>query len=703
MTAAGGDASLLGPDEDLLGRIGAFVELHVEQGRALAPMGAAIGVAEGIWPHGRWRFDFAGRADHAGTARLADRNDPMLPYASTVLAARRLAGEHGAVATFGKVIAEPGGANGVNSAVRAWLDARAPDEETLAKTAAAIGAAAAAAAAEHGVTFAAAQESYTPLVRFDESLRDRITGVLAAAGITAPVLPTGAGHDAGILAARIPTAMLFVRNPTGVSHSPAEHAEEADCEAGVHALALVLEDLAAVTRRRWLADLAWLPGQGVCRDVLIEADGDRFTSVTPVARRLPAASDAERLRGLTLPGLANAHSHAFHRALRGTTQADRGTFWTWRERMYEVAARLDPDSYLALARAVYAEMALAGITCVGEFHYLHHQPDGTPYADPNAMGHALIQAAAEAGLRITLLDTCYLTGGLDKTGVLPLAGPQVRFGDGDGSRWADRAEAFGPDHRGLLAPHARAGAAIHSVRAVPPEHMHPVVAWTARHGAPLHIHMSEQRAENETCRAVYGVSPAQLLYDEDVLGPRTTVVHATHVSAADLELLGGSQVFACLCPTTERDLGDGLAPARPLAAAGCTLTLGSDSHAVIDILEEARGVEYAERLARRSRGHFTAETLLQAATSAGHTSLGWPDAGQIAPGARADLVTVSLDSLRTAGAPDDLALETAVFAASAADIGTVVIGGRDVVRDGVHLLVPDVPAGLARTIRAVLG
>ena len=244
MTAAGRDASLLGPDEDLLARVGAFVELHVEQGRALAPLGAAIGVAEGIWPHGRWRFDFAGRADHAGTARLADRNDPMLPYASTVLAARRLAAEHGAVATFGKVIAEPGGVNGVNSAVRAWLDARAPDEETLAETADAIRAAADAAAAEQGVGFEASRESYTPLVRFDEGLRDRITGVLGAAGITAPVLPTAAGHDAGFLAARIPTAMLFVRNPTGVSHSPAEHAEQADCEAGVHALAVVLEDLA---------------------------------------------------------------------------------------------------------------------------------------------------------------------------------------------------------------------------------------------------------------------------------------------------------------------------------------------------------------------------------------------------------------------------------------------------------------------------
>src|SRR4029077_6376456 len=152
-------------------------------------------------------------------------------------------------------------------------------------------------------------------------------------------------------------------------------------------------------------------------------------------------------------------------------------FWTWRERMYQVAARLDPDSYRVLAPAVYAEMAPAGITCGAESHYVHPQPDGKPYADPNAMGHALIQAAAEAGLRITLLDTCYLTGGLDKTGVLPLAGPQVRFYDGDGSRWADRAEALGPGPPGALAPHRPPGPAIHSVRAVPPEQMHPVVAW----------------------------------------------------------------------------------------------------------------------------------------------------------------------------------------------------------------------------------
>jgi beta-ureidopropionase / N-carbamoyl-L-amino-acid hydrolase len=244
MTAAGCDASLLGPRPDLLDGLAAFVELHVEQGRALAPLGAALGLAEGIWPHGRWRLAFSGRADHAGTARFADRNDPMLPYASTVLAARQAAAERGALATFGKVIAEPGGANGVSSTVTAWLDARAPDEDTLADAVTAVRSAAEFSCTEHGVSLSVRQESYTPVVRFDQWLRDWIAGVLAAAGIPAPLLPTGAGHDAGVLAARVPTAMLFVRNATGVSHSPAEHADLADCEAGVRALALILEDLA---------------------------------------------------------------------------------------------------------------------------------------------------------------------------------------------------------------------------------------------------------------------------------------------------------------------------------------------------------------------------------------------------------------------------------------------------------------------------
>jgi N-carbamoyl-L-amino-acid hydrolase len=244
MTAAGLDAGRIGPRDDLLGAVGAFVELHVEQGRALAPLGAAVGVAEGIWPHGRWRLDFCGRADHAGTARFADRRDPMLPYAATVLAARQAAERASALATFGKVIAEPGGSNGVPSAVRAWLDARAPDEDTLRDTVTKVRIAAEEFSAEHDVTLTVRQESYTPVVRFDAGLRDRIAATLAAAGLPPPVLPTGAGHDAGVLAARLPTAMLFVRNPTGISHSPAEHADLADCDAGVRALAAVLQDLA---------------------------------------------------------------------------------------------------------------------------------------------------------------------------------------------------------------------------------------------------------------------------------------------------------------------------------------------------------------------------------------------------------------------------------------------------------------------------
>ena len=286
--------------------------------------------------------------------------------------------------------------------------------------------------------------------------------------------------------------------------------------------------------------------------------------------------------------------------------------------------------------------------------------------------------------------------------MLPLTGPQLRFGDGDAARWAARAADLGYDQHGMISPHAKAGAAIHSVRAVPRDQMHAVVAWAHRAVPRCTCTCRSSRPRTTRARRSTASRPARLLYEADVLGPRTTVVHATHVDAADLDLLGGSGVFACLCPTTERDLGDGLAPAQALAAAGCTLTLGSDSHAVIDMLEEARGVEYAERLARRARGHFTAETLLGAATCAGHASLGWPDAGEIAPGAWADLVTVSLDSARTAGAGSDVALEAAVFGATAADVRTVVIGGRDVVRDGVHLLLPDVPGELSRAIRTVL-
>ena len=244
MAAAGQDPAGIGPDPELAAGIGAYVELHVEQGRALAGLDAAVGVAEGIWPHGRWRLAFTGRADHAGTTRLTDRHDPMLAGAVAILAAREAAARHGALATVGKVAAEPGAVNAISSAVTAWLDARAPDEPRLRAVVDDVLAQARAAAAAHGVDLAASEESVTPAVDFDAALRDRMVATLAAAGIRAPVLATGAGHDAGVLAAQVPAGMLFVRNPTGVSHSPAEHAEPGDCATGVTALAAVLEDLA---------------------------------------------------------------------------------------------------------------------------------------------------------------------------------------------------------------------------------------------------------------------------------------------------------------------------------------------------------------------------------------------------------------------------------------------------------------------------
>lgn len=402
---------------------------------------------------------------------------------------------------------------------------------------------------------------------------------------------------------------------------------------------------------------AWL-GDRVARDVLIEVTDGVITAVTP---NLPPAG--ERLPGLVLPGLANGHSHAFHRALRGRTHG-RGSFWTWRDLMYSVAGRLDPDSYFTLARAVYGEMALAGITAVGEFHYLHHGPDGVPYADPNAMGHALIAAAAEAGIRITLLDTLYLSSGVDGA---PLEGVQRRFGDGDVDGWATRVAGL------TAAPHGRVGAAVHSVRAVPARFL-PEMAGRG----PLHVHLSEQRAENEQCLAVHGCTPTELLDRHGLLGPDTTAVHATHLTDGDVKLLGASRTTVCLCPTTERDLADGIGPARRLADAGAPLSLGSDSHAVIDPFEEARGLEMDERLATRRRGHFPAAELIAAAT--GHAALGWDDAGAIAPGKRADLVAVSLGSVRTAGTEPG----QAVFAATAADVTHVVAGGRFIVRDGRH-------------------
>ncbi|MFJ9829620.1 formimidoylglutamate deiminase [Streptomyces sp. NPDC101160] len=441
----------------------------------------------------------------------------------------------------------------------------------------------------------------------------------------------------------------------------------------------------------WL-EHAWLDTNvepGVVLDVST-TDG-RITAVRTGAEAPPPG--AVVLRGFTIPGLANAHSHAFHRALRGTVQVGSGTFWTWREVMYTVAQKLTPDSYFALARAVYAEMALAGITSVGEFHYLHHAPGGTPYADPNAMGEALIAAAAEAGIRITLLDTAYLSSGF---GAAPEP-HQLRFSDGTADAWAERVSAL-KERAGV-----QIGAAIHSVRAVPADQLSTVAQWAEARRAPLHVHLSEQTAENDACQAAHGMTPTQLLAEHGVLGSRTVGVHNTHMTDADISLIGSTATGTCMCPTTERDLADGIGPAVALQRAGSPLSLGSDSHAVIDLLEEARAMELDERLRTRTRGHWTAAALLRAATADGHAALGWADAGRLEAGALADFTTIALDSVRTAGPVPRLAAETAVFAASAADVRHTIVGGRQVVRDGAHVSVPDVAQALADSIAAVRG
>jgi formiminoglutamate deiminase len=447
---------------------------------------------------------------------------------------------------------------------------------------------------------------------------------------------------------------------------------------------------AALPETTFHAEYAWLGGDRAARDVAINVRGGRIVDVRP---GVPAThlAGAWRLTGLVLPGLVNTHSHALHRALRGRVESGATDFWQWRARMYAVAERLDPDLLFRLARATYAEMALAGITTVGEFHYLHHAPGGRRYADPAVMSTALVAAATEVGIRLTLLDTCYLQGDVDGA---PLSGVQRRFGDGSWEAWAERASRLqaGP----LVLP----GAAIHSVRAVPRQALAPTAEFAGRTGRPLHVHLSEQPAENVACRRAYGMSPTELLADAGVLTGAATAVHATHVSESDVAALGSAGTCVSMCVTTERDLADGIGPARALADAGSPIAVGSDGHSVIDLFEEARGVEMDERLRTGARGHFSSAELASALTGNGARSLGW-DAGRLEAGGLADLVSVNLDSARTAGARVDDPLAPALFTATAADVDTVVVGGEVIVASGCHRHL-DVPAELGAAIAAVL-
>jgi formiminoglutamate deiminase len=428
---------------------------------------------------------------------------------------------------------------------------------------------------------------------------------------------------------------------------------------------------------------AWLGGNKLTADVLIAIEDGSIASVRAGS---PAPADAQRLHGVVLPGFANAHSHAFQRALRGRTHGSAGSFWTWRKQMYALAASLEPDSMLAVARATFGEMALAGITLVGEFHYVHHNVSGTPYEDPNAMGLAVIEAARQAGVRLTLLDACYLHGGLEPDPV------QKRFFDRDVEAWCSRTEPLADS------PHVRVGAAIHSMRAVQPEPAAIVARWAAQREMPLHAHVSEQVAENEACIEVYGATPVGLLHFAGALNDRFTAVHATHLRDEDAQLLGAARACVCMCPTTERDLADGIGPATGLQETGVQLALGSDAHAMIEPLEEARAVELDERLGSGIRGRLRGYQLLEAATRNGYASLGWASGGVIARGAPADLVALRTDSVRLAGTPDDALLDALVFAGAAADVTDVIVAGEVIVRDSKHVSID-----VARELSAAVG
>ena len=369
-----------------------------------------------------------------------------------------------------------------------------------------------------------------------------------------------------------------------------------------------------------------------------------------------------------LPGLVNVHSHTFQRAIRGRTEhrtAAHDDFWTWREAMYHAATKLSPDDIYDVARMAFMEMALSGITHVGEFHYVHHQPNGEPYDDPNLLARQIIRAAESVGIRLTLLMCAYARAGYEK----PANPGQARF-------ITPTAELFLERFEELDAPNA--GIAPHSIRALPLEYIRELVRYAETKKLPVHMHVSEQPGELDECRREHGTSPVALLAREGLLSERFTGVHAIHISDEEVEALASAGAAVCACPTTERNLGDGISRADSLLAAGVPICFGTDSQIQIDLLEDARALEYHLRLQRLQRVVLAvdlAQPLLDIATRNGSRSLGAENAD--------DYFTIDLRDPSIAGAPNELA---AVFSLERTAIRDVFVDGRQIVRDGKHPL-----------------
>jgi formimidoylglutamate deiminase len=379
-------------------------------------------------------------------------------------------------------------------------------------------------------------------------------------------------------------------------------------------------------------------------------------------------------RALLLPGMVNAHSHAFQRTIRGATHRrgahDPSSFWSWREAMYRAANTLDPEAVFAATRDCYREMLRAGITCVGEFHYLHHAQGGSPYADPHELSRQVVRAAEVVGIRLVLLEVFYARAGAGR----PPLPEQRRFCDADLERYLERVET-------LRGEGVAVGVAPHSVRAVGRDALRELAAHANRHGLPLHMHVSEQPQENQECQVEHGCTPTALLAATGCLDRPGgfTAVHAIHLESADFALLAGHNV--CACPTTEADLGDGIIPVADHLRHGVGLALGSDSNAVVDLVQEARLLEMHERLRTRARLCVTGpegqvgQSLLGIATRGGARSLGRPDLGQIRVGAPFDACTVDLDHPSLAHVDPIHALDALLLSGTAAPIGRVFVGG----------------------------
>ena len=411
-----------------------------------------------------------------------------------------------------------------------------------------------------------------------------------------------------------------------------------------------------------------------------------------VKRRVDARSRVVDLGDVALiPGQINVHSHAFQRSLRGRTEyrqpGDADDFWTWREAMYQLAHRVGPDEMEIIARMAFLEMARSGITHVGEFHYLHHRPEGDPYDDPNEMAHPVIRAAREVGIRITLLPVAYHTGDIGES-----ARPeQRRFVDGDVEDFLKRVRGLSDEWAGVEG--VDVGLALHSIRAVPREWMEAVAEEAKAQSMPVHIHVCEQRKEVEKSREIYGVPPVEALYQWGVLDSSWTLIHGTHLSKRELEILEEVRPTIGACPTTERNLGDGFLPARELVARQVPIALGSDSHTVIDPFEEMRLVEYHERLRAEERNVLvaadpegrtkTAQILWPMGTSQGARSLDC-EGGQIRQGGPADLVAIDLEHPSLAGAGASTLLSDVVLSMSSGAVRDVIVGGQSVVAQWRH-------------------